>query len=116
MTLQNCQREVKRAALSGCWEYDFENAHWSLLRQMINSIEQHTKKTIPLPAVDAYLADKSGYRQTIARDVAISEKDAKTCIIALIYGAALTDDPARAIPKEIGVDAAGRLRLSLIHI
>lgn len=104
VTLQGCRREVKRAALRGCWEYDFANAHWCFLRQLAPKLD--------LPAVDAYLADKRGYRQRIASEAGISEADAKTCIIALIYGASLSVDPAKAIPKEIGIEAAGRLRKS----
>jgi hypothetical protein len=104
INLQNCRREVKRAALPGQWEYDFENCHWGLLHQMA------ANQGIQLSAVADYLANKAAWRQEIALAAGISVEDAKRCIIALVYGAGLRADPRLAIPEIIGVEATQRLR------
>lgn len=104
ISLQNCHREVKRAALAGQWEYDFENCHWSLLYQMAQAIG------IELPTVAEYLKHKRTWRQEIALAAGISVPEAKECIIALVYGAALRADPRLRIPEVIGLEATKRLR------
>lgn len=105
INLQNCNREVKRAALRGQWEYDFENCHWSLLNQMASRIG------LELHNIRNYLADKKGWREQIALATGISVDDAKKCLIAMIYGATIErDDPQLAIPSIIGTEATVRLR------
>lgn len=104
ISLQNCQREVKRAALVGQWEYDFENCHWALLYHYAQALG------IELPAVNEYLQNKATWRQEIALAAGISVPDAKQCIIALVYGAALQADPRKRIPQLIGTEATTRLR------
>ena len=103
ISLQNCPREVKRAALVGQWEYDFENCHWSLLYRYAQGLG------IDLPAVRDYLQNKKATREKIAEEAGISEPDAKACIIALVYGAGLRADPRNRIPELIGIDATKRL-------
>ena len=113
VSLQNIRSAVKNVALSGDWEYDIENCHFSILHQMAGQYG------LDLPAVGYYLAHKGEVRQQISDEVGISLKQAKKCLISLIYGS--TDshrDPhlqqrkrrkADAIPGEIGLDAALRL-------
>lgn len=100
-SIQGACREVKHAALHGCHEYDLENAHYQLLRQMAPECR--------LPAVDAYLSDKAATRQAIADEARVTIKQAKTVIISLIYGAELKPIKGCAIADEVGVDAAARL-------
>lgn len=104
ISLQNCHREVKRAALAGQWEYDFENCHWALLHQMAK------RAGMELPAVAEYLQHKRQWRHEIALEAGISVPEAKECIIALVYGAALKADPRLRIPELIGTEATARLR------
>ncbi len=113
VSLQNIRSAVKNVALSGDWEYDIENCHFSILHQMAGQYG------LDLPAVGYYLAHKGEVRKQISDEVGISLKQAKKCLISLIYGS--TDshrDPllqekkgrkADAIPGEIGLDAALRL-------
>ena len=113
VNLQNIRSAVKNVALSGDWEYDIENCHFSIIHQMAGQYG------LDLPAVGYYLAHKGDVRQQISDEVGISLKQAKKCLISLIYGS--TDshrDPhlqekkglkADAIPGEIGLDAALRL-------
>lgn len=104
MHLQNTRRAIKNMILSGRWEYDVENCHYSILYQLA------AKFGLDLPAVGHYLCWKKEVREQLMLDIGIAKDDAKTCLIALIYGARNgkreIDD---AIPRTIGIDAAQRL-------
>jgi hypothetical protein len=108
MHLQNTRRAIKSMVLDGCWEYDIENCHYSILYQLA------AKHGLSLPAVGHYLCWKKEVREQIMLDIGISKDEAKTCLIALIYGARNGNrewdgDYKDAIPKAIGIDAAKRL-------
>lgn len=100
-SIQGACREVKHAALKGCHEYDLENAHYQLLRQMAPDAS--------MPAVDAYLSNKAATRQAIADEARVTIKQAKTIIISLVYGAELKPLKGCAIADEVGVAAAARI-------
>lgn len=104
VNLQNAQREVKHAALSGCYEYDFENCHWSLLAQMADAAG------VELEAVPEYLQAKKRWRESVALQAAVSVDDAKMVLTAMIYGAGLEPEPGKALHDALGPDALGRLR------
>lgn len=104
--LQTCQREVRRAALRGCWDVDVSNCHWVLLQQMAARTGSDT------PAIDAYLRDKKGMRSRVALAAGISLRDAKRVLLGLVYGMNLQASEAsrrKAIIDMVGVEAAARL-------
>lgn len=104
--LQTCQREVRRAALRGCWDVDVSNCHWALLQQMAARIGLAT------PSIDAYLKDKKGLRSRVALAAGIGLRDAKRVLLGLVYGMNLQATEAsrrKAIIEMIGHDAAARL-------
>ncbi len=104
--LQTCQREVRRAALRGCWDVDVSNCHWALLQQMAARIGLDT------PAIDAYLRDKKGLRSRVALAAGIGLRDAKRVLLGLVYGMNLQATEAsrrKAIIEMIGPEAAARL-------
>ncbi len=109
INLQTAPKVVKEAALSGLWEYDFSNCHYSILMQMA------ARYGYQCTAIEQYLANKRSTRQEIARQAGISEEQAKTCLLAILYGARQSVRVNRegkamdAIPEAIGVDAARRL-------
>ena len=108
MHLQNTRRAIKSMVLDGCWEYDIENCHYSILYQMAE------KHGLALPAVGHYLCWKKEVREQIMFDIGISKDETKKCLIALIYGARNGNrewggDYKDAIPKAIGIEAAKRL-------
>lgn len=96
VNLQNAPKLVKNAALSGCWEHDFENCHYSLFAQLATRVGIHCT------AIEHYLGNKKAVREAIADDVGISAKDAKVCLLALMYGAQETCWHNAAIPSLIG--------------
>ena len=107
MHLQNTRRAIKNMVLNGRWEYDIENCHYSILYQMA------AKHNLVLPAVGYYLCWKKEVREQIMLDIGISKDDAKTCLIALIYGArngtrdaGADGEYQDAIPRAIGIEAA----------
>lgn len=105
--LQTCQREVRRAALRGCWDVDVSNCHWALVQQMAARIGLDT------PAISHYLDNKKAMRSAVAMAGGVSIADAKQVLIGLIYGMnlqATEQDRRKAIIDAVGADAAARLR------
>ena len=105
--LQTCQREVRRAALRGCWDVDVSNCHWALVQQMASRIG------LEAPKVSHYLSNKKAMRSAVALAGGVSTADAKQVLIGLIYGMnlqATERDRRQAIIEMIGADAAARLR------
>lgn len=85
--LQNAPREVRHAALSGQYDYDFDNCHYAILHQLAQKLNIHT------PHITEYLQHKRFHRARLANELGVSEKVIKRCLIALIYGAALKTKP-----------------------
>lgn len=107
LTPQGCTREVKRASLRGCWEYDLENAHWTFLYQRAKQIDPG----IELPEIEAYLRAKPFYRKRIADEAGIPIPEAKKVLLSLIYGANQnSQNPEATIPKIVGEDRLPALR------
>ena len=115
--LQTCRREVRRAALLGCWDVDVSNCHWALVQQMAARIG------LDAPAISHYLDNKKAVRSAVAMAGGVSTADAKQVLIGLIYGMnlqATEQDRKQAIIDMVGEDAAARLRtfpplLDLFH-
>lgn len=103
INLQTAPKVIKEAALSGLWEYDFSNCHYSILLQMAATYGYQCK------AIERYLGSKKATRQQIAEQAGITEDQAKTCLLAILYGARQSERPSDAIPEAIGVEAARRL-------
>lgn len=103
INLASVPRSIKEVALHGLWEYDIANCHYSILYQLA---AQHGLDCI---AVADYLANKRKVRKQIEADIGITEAQAKTCLIALIYGARFSHRVEDAIPAAIGKQAALRL-------
>lgn len=103
INLQTAPKVVKEAALAGLWEYDFSNCHYSILMQMAKRYGYQCH------AIERYLADKKTTRRQIAAQAGISEDQAKTCLLAILYGARRSERPDDAIPEAIGIEAARRL-------
>lgn len=105
-TPAGCAREVKRAALRGCWEYDGANMHWQLLYKLAKRISP----ALELPAIEAYLTRKEWVRAGIAKDAGISIPQAKEVLLSLIFGASLNGGPETTIPSIVGQDNLPALR------
>lgn len=103
INLQTAPSLVKQAALAGLWEYDFSNCHFSIISQMA---ERHGYQC---GAVTRYLAGKKATRRVIAAQAGITDEQAKVCLLAVMYGARLSEWHENAIPEAIGQDAAARL-------
>lgn len=99
-TLQNAPRSIRQVALAGNYDYDIENCHYEILRQLGQRLGCKSE------AIDAYLVYKPATRKGIAQRVGISEDQAKSCLLAIMYGARLSSYKDNAIPEEIGVAKA----------
>jgi len=102
-SLQTTPRGIRAVALCGLYDYDFENCHYSIFSQMAASYGHETL------AINHYLANKKAVRDQIAEDIDISIKQAKTCMLAIMYGAMPTAWHRNAIPKAIGKGKAAIL-------
>ncbi len=100
-SIQSTQREVLSAALDGHWDYDLNNAHFSILSAWANRLGKTT------PVVDDYLRNKKAIRAEVAAHCDSQIDLIKECLIALLYGAPLSSNPDYAqIPKKLGVEKA----------
>jgi hypothetical protein len=103
ISLASAQTVVKDAALTGKWEYDIANCHYAIFAQMAE-MSGHD-----CPAIGEYLKSKDDTRSAIATQAGITVRQAKTCLVALMYGARASSWHESAIPTEVGGDAAERL-------
>lgn len=101
--LQNTSKRVRNAALSGLYDYDIENCHFSLLDQMASNAGYECT------SIKYYLKHKQQVREKIATDVGISIDEAKTCLLMMLYGSENLKWIHGAIPKEIGKEKASQL-------
>ena len=110
ISLASAQGVVKDAALTGNWEYDIANCHYAIFAQMA------AQAGFECPVISRYLVKKDETRNAIALEAKITPRQAKTCLVALMYGARTSTWRENAIPSEIGVDAAKRLYKSPVFI
>jgi hypothetical protein len=99
--LQNNEREVVSAALHGMWDYDLQNAHFSIFSAWAKRLGHGT------PVVDEYVKNKVQIRRELTEHCQSNLDDIKQCLISLMYGAPLNANPKFAsIPKRLGAASA----------
>lgn len=95
--LQNNEREVISAALHGMWDYDLQNAHFSIFSAWAKQLGHAT------PVVDEYVRNKTQIRRELTEHCQSNLDDIKQCLISLMYGAPLNANPDFArIPQILG--------------
>ena len=102
VNLQACKRQIRHAALVGCYDYDIATCHFSILTQMA------AKYGLKCTAIDAYVANKAQTRLELSNMLGVDVDKVKTVLTAMAYGARQSLDPLDAIAKEIGQEAAER--------
>lgn len=104
VNLQSVHRQVRYAALNGMWDYDIENCHYSILQQMTIMAGGQCQ------SIDHYLSNKAVIRIDLAKTLGLTPRQVKKVLLAMIYGASLSEDPSAAIPEIVSsVDAARAL-------
>jgi hypothetical protein len=99
--LQNNEREVTSAALHGMWDYDLQNAHFSIFSAWAKQLGHAT------PVVDEYVRNKTQIRVLLKDHCQANLEDIKQCLISLMYGAPLNANPKFAsIAKRLGTASA----------
>ena len=116
-SLQTAPRSVRSAALHGLHDYDIENCHYSIFYQLAQ------RAGIECENIKNYLANKKEVRRAISENVGITLKQTKSCLLALMYGAKMSEwegykdedgkklTKGSAIPEEIGQEKARALYL-----
>lgn len=103
ISLQTAPRLIRKAALHGLHDYDIENCHYAIFSQLAERYGYRTEH------IRYYLAHKKEIRESIAARVGISIEQAKMCLLALMFGAKLSEREENAIPDAIGSDKAAKL-------
>ena len=113
-SLQTVCKEVKEVAFKGHYDYDFENCHYEIVRQLGDLYG------LPTENLTYYCNNKSLFRQKLADQNQVDIKTAKVVLLSLIYGAKLSKDKRLSIylsilegsemeEKEV-MDAIGRMQ------
>lgn len=105
-SLQFASKNIRAAGLVGCWDYDIANCHPTIIAALAARIGMAT------PALNEYIAAKQAIRCAIAEEAGITIDQAKSCLLMAVYGAVVSTSARSAITKEVGAEAAGRLRRS----
>lgn len=99
--IQCCPREVLSAALTGCWDYDIANAHYSILSQWAQRLGYS------VASIDHYLTEKGAVRQTLSEDCYVPIDHIKESLIGILYGGILHTDPRfSSIASLLGKEGA----------
>ena len=96
ISLQTAPRSIRKAALHGLYDYDFENCHYAIFSQLA------ARYNYECGEIKHYLAHKNEIREGIAKSIGITKDEAKMCLLALMFGARLNEWSGNAIPKAIG--------------
>jgi len=107
--LQNAPRAVRKAALVGKWDYDFENCHYAILQQMVK------RYGMDCPHIEYYLHHKEAVRRNLTKDIGLDERQTqrvKNALIAIVYGAHATTSQYAALYEELGSKETVRRFLS----
>lgn len=96
INLQNAYRPVRQAAMTSFYDYDISNAHFAILDQMAQRFGYECS------AIRHYLKHKKTIREELADKFGLHIGQAKQALIALVYGAAFSEEDTRAIPKIVG--------------
>lgn len=80
LNLQNTPRIVRKTALSGCYDLDFENCHWSI------AYAEGQKCGSSLPNIKYYLDNKNQVRKDLIEATGIDKDTIKKALIAIVYG------------------------------
>jgi hypothetical protein len=100
-SLQSNEREVISAALHGMWDYDLQNAHFSIFSAWAQKLGHTT------PVVDQYVRHKVQIRHELRDHCQSNLDDIKQSLISLMYGAPLNANSKFAsIPKRLGIAEA----------
>ena len=82
--IQNKQKELRTMLLSGMgyYDYDMENAHYTILGQYYKMISGRT-----LSAVNHYTKNTKAVREAISLNTGIRYEIVKRCLLGIVYGA-----------------------------
>jgi len=97
--LQNAPRAVRKAALVGKWDYDFENCHYAILQQMVK------RYGMDCPHIEYYLHHKEAVRRKLTKEIGLDKRQiqrVKTALLAIVYGAHATTSQYAALCEELG--------------
>jgi len=103
--LQNAPKAVRKAALVGQWDYDFENCHYAILQQMAK------RYGMDCPHIEYYLHHKEYVRRNLTKEIGLDERQiqrVKNALIAIVYGAHATDSQYAALREELGSKETAR--------
>ena len=100
-TLQGYNKEVRYAALQGCYAYDMESAHQSILLQLL---EEESANFSELDILREYVNEKKAVRERLSKELGLPIKAVKDILQTLTYGARLSRSRNEAVYKACSGD------------
>lgn len=98
LSLQRIDKHIRHAALGICHEYDFKASSFGLMAGLAQQYDPELK----LADITDYIKNRSAIRNSIAKEIGISEKKVKAIFNALGFGANTVNNPHQAIRSECG--------------
>jgi Domain of unknown function (DUF3387) len=101
--LQGAPRVIKRYALNGCYAYDIENCHPTIIRDLARHAGAR------LLTLDDYVENKENRRKELAKRLRLTKRQVKDALIAMTYGSRRRyDGIADAVTAELGPELAAK--------
>jgi len=101
--LQGYHKSVRYAALKGCYEYDLEAAHQTILLQLMTNegfgLDWTKEDEAGFDALRYYTRYKSDLRETLMMEISADYDVIKSALQALTYGADLSTNNRKALHK-----------------
>lgn len=96
LSLQFAPREVRKAALPQCWDYDIATCHHSIAASLASRAE------ISVPCLRRYVENKVALRTLLAEDCELTIAQVKLALQMVMYGAPVSTSPYASMPLQLG--------------
>lgn len=104
VSMQTCQKTLRRTALAGQWSYDIECCHHVAM--------QHYARLagIECPVLDTLVLDRKKFRRLLSAETGIPYADIKKALLIIVYGGRFgwaekyDDDRENALTQLLGKD------------
>jgi len=90
-SVQNMGKEARAYAFNGCYDIDFQSAHYRILNHLVED-----------DFIAFYAENSDMVRNRISEDLDIPMKSVKVLLLAILYGTPLTLSSGSAIVKTLG--------------
>lgn len=97
--MQNVRTDARNVAYQGCWDVDFENAHYSITHQLVGG-----------DAIKHYVENTRQVREQLSRDLALPYDEVKTIMLMVIYNASFSGKDTTDLRKDYDAEKILEIR------